>query len=195
MRSNSQFVVGTAKALGLLAALFAVLGCAAERVEPLVESEEPAGGVMADYPWYTSTAELVRASTLVIEGRVTGSWDDEVDLRIDPGGDDPEADPCVGVPNCEGEEGLEPVRIVEVEVSRIWSGAEVHRVLVYTPRGTAGDGPDLTIGADYLLFLAGDASVAHPLNPDQGAYRVEGDSYLPTSEANTVAVEIDELTG
>ncbi|UFU07151.1 hypothetical protein [Ruania halotolerans] len=175
--------------------MFALSGCTQGDPASSRESEEPAGAVMADYPWYASAEELIAASSLVIEGHVRGSWEDDVDLLTGPSGDDPEMNPCAGVPDCAAESGVMPVLIYEVAVSRTWSGADEQTVLVHTPRGTASDGPDLTVGEEYLLFLAGDASIAHPLNPDQAAYQVVGDIYVPTSEANTVTVALAALTG
>ncbi|MFE7456321.1 hypothetical protein [Streptomyces sp. NPDC057554] len=112
---------------------------------------EPGGGVLADEPFYASTAELEEAADLIVLARLGAGREETVD-----GIGRTTATAAVAATA----KGADPGRTVEVS---------------YTTPGSGPETADLTEGKEYVLLLeAQDDGRFTLVNSTQGAYGVNG---------------------
>ncbi|CAL9547253.1 hypothetical protein SUDANB121_04379 [Nocardiopsis dassonvillei] len=157
-----------------------------------------------DYPVYDTPEGLLSSADLVVEGVITSSSVQEIDILLPPEeGLDPAADPAAGVPDSE-EEALLVFTVHEVEVTSVVSGdAQVGETIEIKQLGGVMDGVEyvepgavaLEAGRPHLLFLSGVYDVPFSLiNSHQGAYSVESDSgFEPLHAENHVPISTDDI--
>lgn len=180
----------TGRALAVLGLLALLAGCAPQQVE-----------IQADYPAYTSLAELCDAATLVVTGTPVDTEVRQVDLRADPSGDTPEENPQLGVEGAQPDD-LAVVTVTSFKVDDVVAGhaIEAGEVIEVAQMGGELDGVSyeatrlaLDEGTAYLLFLEEfDGAPAALLNPTQAGYVVTGSGTLETPTDGSLA---DEMNG
>ncbi|WP_017581885.1 hypothetical protein [Nocardiopsis valliformis] len=198
MRGNTA--TAAASLTGLILALSA---CTAQSGENADEGSPVV--YYTDYPVFDTPADLSSASDLVVEGIITGSEVQELDILAPPEeGLSAEEDPGLGAPDAP-DEVLLVYTVHRVEVTSVLAGeAEVGQSIeVKTLGGTldgvvyAEDDPaELDRGAPQVLFLSGEADGGTPfslVSSTQGAYTLESDGSLePVSVQNPVVISEDE---
>ena len=158
--------------------------------------------LQADYPSYSSLAELCDAATLVVTGTPVGTEVREVNLRTDAQGDTPEENPQLGVEGGGARpEDLDVLTVTSFEVDDVVAGRaiEAGEVIEVGQMGGELDGVSyeatrfpLDEDGTYLLFLHEfDGVPAALLNPTQAGYVVTTSGTLEASSDGPLADEMD----
>lgn len=147
----------------------------------------------ADYPEYDSFAQAVNAASTIVTGTIVGSRTVEIypDASTDT---NPLTNPQAGVPAAEAAQIPAIVTTVfDVKVGSVIEGVVAVGDVIQVSQlgGTVRDvhyveksSPELSRGRPYAFLLAdhGKNVPFDLINPAQGTYTVEGDTYVPTSE-------------
>jgi hypothetical protein len=147
----------------------------------------------ADYPAYTSSAELIDKADLIVRGVALKSRPGK--LRPDPPtGTDPQANPQAGLPTAEAEaagDDAVDVTITTVRVDEVFKGAAGNQIEVSRLAGENA----LAAKSDYLLFLAsfGPGQPHSLLNPDALYAVADGGALTPAGSGTPPLATLDEL--
>ena len=180
----------TGAALGALVLLAA---CSPQQVEAQA----------ADYPAYSSLAELCDAATLVVSGSPVGSEVRTVDLRTGDEGGTAEENPGLGAGGTRPEDEA-VVTVTSFQVDAVVAGRAIgagERIEV-SQMGGELDGVDhpaaqfpLDDGGTYLLFLEEfDDAPAVLLNPTEAGYVVSPSGAIVSDAGTPLGDEMDGQT-
>ncbi len=147
----------------------------------------------AEYPAYQNLSEMSSKADMVIQGEITGSKFQMLDIGIDPKSNDPKLNPGGKIDHTKL-----PYTVYDVKVSEVFKGKAEKGDTIQLKQLGGDDGKKQYVCAetrsfkaksDYIFFLSVfNGSPASLINPTQGVYDVE-DGKIAADTKNPVKIE------